>query len=177
MCDRGGCVEDYFQSKSSTSCVKCFNGCHVCSSDPRVCLDCGDYKYLLNNICYSCTDNCVKCTSTGCTSCEVGYLVSSDGTCKTPNIDGCVSYTAAITCQTCDLNYNLVNGNCELSIACNANKTCENCKYNYYLSNRTCLLCPTIANCNSCNVIDSTKCIDCATGYYLNSASICTACP
>lgn len=170
-------MEDYFQSKSSTSCVKCFNGCHVCSSDPRVCLDCGDYKYLLNNICYSCTDNCVKCTSTGCTSCEVGYLVSSDGTCKTPNIDGCVSYTAAITCQICDLNYNLVNGNCELSIACNANKTCENCKYNYYLSNRTCLLCPTIANCNSCNVIDSTKCIDCATGYYLNSASICTACP
>lgn len=75
------------------------------------------------------------------------------------------------------MNYNLVNGACELSIACNADKTCENCKYNYYLSSGSCLLCPTIANCNSCNVLDSTKCIDCATGYYLNSASVCTACP
>lgn len=104
-------------------------------------------------------------------------MVSSDGTCKAPNIDGCVSYTAAITCQTCDVNYNLVNGNCELSIACNANASCTNCKYNYYLSSGTCLICPTIANCNSCNVIDSTKCIDCVTGYYLNSASVCTVCP
>lgn len=75
------------------------------------------------------------------------------------------------------MNYNLVNGNCELSIACNANKTCTNCKYNYYLSSGSCLQCPTITNCNSCNVLDSTKCIDCVTGYYLNSASICTACP
>lgn len=177
VCDRGGCVPGYFQSKSSTSCLKCFNGCQTCSSDPSICLDCGDFKYLLSNVCYSCTTNCVTCTQSGCSSCSIGYLVSSDGTCKAPNINGCVSYNADITCKTCDVGYDLTNGLCVLSIACNANKTCTNCKYNYYLSSGSCLQCPTIANCNSCNVLSSTKCIDCVTGYYLNSASVCTACP
>ena len=58
-CDQSGCATGFFQSKSFSACVKCFNGCQVCDTDPNVCLKCGDYKYLSNNVCFSCSQKCM----------------------------------------------------------------------------------------------------------------------
>ena len=34
-CDLGGCNFGFFQGKTDNSCMKCFNGCPVCGSDPN----------------------------------------------------------------------------------------------------------------------------------------------
>jgi hypothetical protein len=106
----------------------------------------------------------------------MGYFLINN-VCQAPaSISNCVGFDTTYTsCTNCDLNYALSGNACVLSIACNTNATCISCPYNYYLSSGSCLSCPTIANCNSCQMTMSTACIDCATGYY-NSNGVCVAC-
>lgn len=177
-CDVNGCVTGYYQSKDSVICAKCFGGCLNCGNDPNDCLTCGDYKYLSNNVCLNCGFNCLKClNSTSCNTCETGYLPATDGTCKSLNIDNCVSYDSSLACSKCDSNYVLaVNKlSCTLTLGCNSTATCNSCKSSFFLSNGTCLPCPAIANCNYCDQYDSTKCASCIAGYYSSSGS-CTKC-
>lgn len=177
-CDTGGCMNGFFQSKGFSSCVKCFSGCLTCSTDPNICINCGDYKYLLNNQCYSCAANCITCTSAiTCQTCVTGYGVASDGSCKSLTVNNCVAYDANFTCTKCDFNYILGNNLCTLNQTCNATKTCTSCRSGYYISSGQCLVCPTLSNCDTCDSTNSKKCISCSTGFYLNSRGTCVACP
>lgn len=177
-CDTGGCMTGYFQSKNKPYCVKCFNGCVKCGSNPNNCLQCGDYKYLVGNTCESCSANCITCTSsTTCTACDLGFLPTSTGACRSLNIDNCVAYDSNFNCTKCDYNYVLTNNLCILSLECNSTSTCKACKAGYYLSNGNCLTCPSLSNCIYCNQFKSTTCISCAIGYYLSSNGSCTTCP
>jgi hypothetical protein len=177
-CDLNGCVTGYYQSKDSYICVKCFGGCLVCDTDPNVCLKCGDYRYLLNNVCQNCGSNCVSCiNATVCSTCDTGYLPATDGTCKSLDIDYCVSYDASLACSKCDSNYVLAANklSCSLNLGCNSTATCSSCKSGFFLTNGTCLSCPTIANCSYCDQYDSTKCASCVAGYF-SSSGTCTKC-
>lgn len=180
-CDSKGCSTGYYNSQSFLSnCVKCFNGCLNCGSDPNICISCGNFKYLQNNTCYTCSSNCIACNNSDiCTTCISGYLVAFDGTCKAPNVDGCVSYDSNITCTACDISYifNNTTKTCTLSLSCNANSSCTICTSNYYLSASKCLPCGVISNCLSCNQNDATKCIICVDGYYLTINGTCVSCP
>jgi proprotein convertase subtilisin/kexin type 5 len=114
-CDQGGCIAGFFQAKGFSDCVQCFGGCLVCNNDPNVCTKCGDQQYLSNNKCLPCGSNCLVCTNdTTCTSCNLGYLVTSTGSCRAPNVDNCVKYDSYVNCIKCDYNYALTSGSCVL---------------------------------------------------------------
>jgi hypothetical protein len=98
-CDNGGCSSGFYQSKVTSTCVKCFNGCLVCDTNPNLCVSCGNYKFLLDNVCYSCSSNCITCTTaTPCKTCDIGYLVTTDGTCRSVTINHCVTYDSNFLC-------------------------------------------------------------------------------
>ena len=102
--------------------------------------------------------------------------MAADLSCKFPNVDGCTEYNSNVVCTACDQYYTLTNASCVLNITCNFDNSCTTCQYNYYLENGTCLGCPNISNCNSCDSTNKTACIECRTGYYLDSSKTCTVC-
>jgi hypothetical protein len=62
-------------------------------------------------------------------------------------------------------------------MTCNATSTCNNCKSTYYLKSGQCFNCPSLPNCQSCDVRASTSCINCVNGYYPSDSGVCTSCP
>jgi proprotein convertase subtilisin/kexin type 5 len=66
-CDLGGCAPSTTQK--SDGCLRCFNGCFKCASDPNTCLQCSQYYYLSNTTCLSCTAKCLSCNATTCFNC------------------------------------------------------------------------------------------------------------
>jgi hypothetical protein len=183
QCDSQSCAIGYMQFFVSTKCVKCFNGCTVCSDlNPFICLSCGAYKYLSGKICQPCPANCITCTnSSTCTDCIAGYAVYSDGSCKLPPGPPCVQYDTSLNCIKCDTDASFVSGVCTYSLSCNLTGTCVTCPYNYYISTTSpttvyCLVCPQLLNCKSCNLNNNQQCLDCNDGYYLNSNYACSNC-
>ena len=99
--------------------------CTTCGSDGN-CLDCDPGYTLVSGLCAKCPDNCYECTQSQCTSCVSGYSLnsrtfhcySSPGTingniiCNDPFCNSC---TSPDSCVTCDLGYDLMNGQCILS--------------------------------------------------------------
>lgn len=177
-CDVGGCENGFLQMTGSTECITCFAGCTTCdTTDPNICLDCGDYKFLKNSKCFSCGTNCLSCTSaTTCTKCIPGYLVNSNGACAVPPGPPCTQFNLAFACTACTDGFELTGGACSPSMSCNATSTCTNCPYNYYVEAGKCYPCPYIANCNSCNLRSKNKCQVCNTGFFVTAALTCRAC-
>ena len=107
----------------------------------------------------------------------MGYLVASDGSCRSLTIKHCVDYDANFICIKCDHNYVLSSNGltCTISQTCNATSTCDLCKMGYYLSNSQCFDCPTLPNCTYCNIINKNLCISCNKGYY-SDAGVCKSC-
>ena len=184
QCDAGSCATGFTQVAGSTFCVACFAGCTNCdSSNPNICLACGNYKFLNNGSCQGCPSNCIACASaTACKNCVAGYSVFTDGSCQVPPGPPCVAYDSSLTCTQCDSRFRLSSGTCVFNTDCNATGICTTCAYNYYLlttANSTvgnCLHCPYISNCQSCNVANSGQCLACSNGYYVNSAYSCSQC-
>ena len=124
--------------------------------DPNICLDCGDYKYIHDKVCYSCSAKCVTCNSaTNCTACDAGYLVSTDLSCKRLSVQNCVQYRPDLSCITCDQDYiKSADGlSCTLNLSCNDTNNCTSCKMGYYLKDSQCLRCPAIPNCLYCDQV------------------------
>lgn len=177
-CDLGGCAP--YTIQKSDGCLRCFNGCLKCASDPNTCIQCSQYYYLSSTAtCLPCMTNCLSCNSTTCFNCQPGTFMVNNACKSPPSISNCVAFDSTYTnCIACDFNYNLTNATntCTLSLTCNSSSSCTACPYSYYISGGSCVSCPTIANCNSCNMLNKTLCDDCMTGYYLD-AGTCKVCP
>lgn len=102
-CDEGGCEAGYLQMTGSSECITCFAGCTTCdTTDPNICVACGDFKFLKNSKCYSCGLNCVTCSSaTNCSKCSAGYMVKANGECAIPPGPPCIQYNNLLTCTSC----------------------------------------------------------------------------
>ena len=158
-------------------CVECAQGCGVCdTNDLSNCLACNDGYYKNQDICVNCATGCLTCTSaTVCQTCQYGYKLVNNQCfpfCQHP-CSGCVDGQPT-QCTSCFAGYTLSGRTCSSS-PCTS--SCTFCPRNYFLSNsNVCTLCPQINNCVACIPSDSTKCGQCAVGFYLTQNS-CSACP
>jgi hypothetical protein len=60
-------------------------------------------------------------------------------------------------------------------LSCTSNTACLSCRKDFYLSGSVCLPCKNVLNnCDSC--LNASTCLDCFTGYYLESNGSCVAC-
>lgn len=178
QCDSNGCISGTVQIIGTTNCTKCFSGCVKCStSDPNSCLDCGERRYLNGTACESCPTGCKTCTSnTTCQSCKVGfYLVSSTCT-ALPAF--CVALTSNNVCSQCFAGYalNSASNACTADTACNSNSSCTACPLGFTLTAGQCNTCPAISNCLACDSTNTSACIKCNTGFYLDANKVCQTC-
>ena len=70
--------------------------------------------------------------------------------------------------------------NCQTNADCNAQQNCKVCPFGYSLlvvnTSQTCVECNTNSNCARCRPDNTTTCISCKKGDYLNSQKVCVAC-
>ncbi|KAL4508567.1 hypothetical protein ABPG72_003871 [Tetrahymena utriculariae] len=104
----------------------------------------------LGGICESCPPNCNQCSSqTACRTCQLGYYLFVDQTCKFP-------------CPT-----TFIPNNSNQSCACRSNSTLSNltcpCNTGFIDVGGVCQTCPQY--CNNCS--SQTVCTTCQSGYYL----------
>jgi len=140
-------------SAFGVDCALCFEDrCAMCAKS------CEDDEFVNTPqcICESCTtksENCITCTSKGCTKCAIGYGLSNTRICQqcqeTQYSDG------ANPCTTCPENH-YCNGS--VSIACPSDSYAP-------VGSTSCTLCSeTYSNCATCN---SSECLTCKKGYKL----------
>ena len=191
-------------------CQQCDSSCKTCSGTlPTNCLSCNSGKYLLqsNNTCVSCNvdgyyadtviGNCMQCDtacktcsgplSTNCLSCNSGkYLLQTNNSCVTCDVDGYHADTLTGHCLQCDLSCKtcsgILNTNC---ITCNsgkyllqANNSCVSCNVSGYYADIMTGYCEQCdSSCNTCSGILSTNCLSCNSGKYLLQANnSCVTC-
>ena len=140
-------------------CTKCQNNCFNCT-DINTCIQCNQ-GYISTQIsgqqttCVCSVSNCVNCLSGGiCSSCQYGYgLYSMQNLCIPCLIDNCsvCSYNASYYahCDQCSNGLIFKDG------------FCKNCS-------------DVVGNCSVCN--DSSTCLQCKQGFYLNQKSKCNSC-
>jgi hypothetical protein len=91
LCNEGAVLSNGF-------CVPCQAGCAVCSnSNISLCLVCAaGYYFNQTGGCSQCQiENCMTCSSFGCTSCQNGYILNSTFSCVLP---------CEFPCATCSSN-------------------------------------------------------------------------
>lgn len=123
---------------SSTSCLPCSVTCAKCSGSADSCSSClpGQYFNINNQVCRSCSRNCLTCSSEStCTLCRKGFVVTSAGGCR-----GC-----SLSCSSCSAS--------DIT-------QCTSCAVGLELSGSQCVQCPS--NCQVCN---KGFCQTCAPGY------------
>ena len=119
--------------------------------------------------------NCLTCSADNiCSSCSAGLSPSANGsTCVSCNVTNCANCFADNLCQNCDVNFQLVNGVCELCgtpfcLTCNnssGNLTCQGCITGYLLTNGSCVPECTVAGCLSCSLPNT--CTSCDVNFTL----------
>jgi hypothetical protein len=171
------CMTEYYLTSNNT-CLKCSFGCSVCTSNSScttcnsglyltnsgACIVCGTgiatctiaviqscqtTYFLLSTICAGCFTNCNTCSDfVTCSSCALGYFLSSSS-------DSCLACPA----------------NC---LICTSATACTACQQGYTQSNGLC----SAFNCSSldpfCIACAATQCLTCKQGKYLNSGNTCS---
>lgn len=176
FCDDNGCVSGYTALVANHLCVKCLNGCSICSGqDFTVCLSCLDGTYLSGGTCLSCPKGCFTCSSQSvCSKCSEAYSLRMGVCYPTPELP-CAQANSDGACIACIDNYQLVNTTCNIITSKVCTTSCIHCPLAYYLSGQTCISCPAISNCLQCDSTAPSSCLRCASGFYW-SGSACAAC-
>ena len=132
----------------SGSCVLCANPCATCTSNVSVCVTCKrPYSELANGtgVCFRCgQDVCTKCSDTNtsiCLNCAPGYYIDGNGSCT----------ACSANCASC------------------SDSLCLGCVEGFTLNNGTCQTCR--AGCTTCSDRDSSICLVCNSGMYLDLAT------
>jgi len=170
---------------SAGTCLPCLTGCSVCSSTSfATCITCFQGNYLdtsNGNVCQACVSNCFSCTAIGCQTCMTGFFLTSDFACQqTCNIPCATCGSNPNVCNSCIAGYITSNSNpsgCQTVRNCTGN--CTICPFGYKLVSNTasnsitCLACNSNSNCARCVKNNPSTCTSCLSGYYLNAQSIC----
>ena len=165
-----------------TLCNYCNNGYNLINKDKiSFCNStCPDGTYADTGICRNCTENCLKCTSQGCSLCKTGMFLDSGNKC----VSSCLKGIPLI--DKLDLKYKCMPcaegcGSCEIT-----QNNCSSCVDNYYLSNdvllntkscvsscrsgtfpdsvtKSCL--PCYISCKTCNGKEKNNCLTCLSSY------------
>lgn len=188
------CVTGYYSSGGNcllcnlvwSSCTECtISTCLSCQS-PFIVVSTGCacnntaglYKSIVGSTCLSCSSiiaNCSTCSNTGstiCSSCDLGYYVSSSQVCS-PCTGNCLTCSSTPShCDSCLVTYVMVS-----PFTCDCNNTDG---YFYDASTAGCSPCSSLlSNCLTCvlNATSQTVCSLCASTYYWDTASFsCVAC-
>ena len=144
------CEQGYTITPQKT-CSYCGDGCQFCSLSENLspnCLLCFSQKFLNNNKCLICPENCISCDiNQKCLQCKMNCTLLSDGTCiKCP--DNCMSCTKSgnndIACTRCFEKYAL-NSKKECVYCSNITEDgmegCEKCGYNLNTNKYECYEC------------------------------------
>ena len=171
------CAAGYYLTGGS--CALCPSNCLTCPT-ASICNVCADSYFVDSNLlCSPCSENCQTCSDAfTCTKCLSDYYFLNDA-CFSACPDGYYP-NSETTCAPC-------LANCK---HCASNSACGECADTYYLYRPTynsyqCLdACPTktfadesrtchscVNNCDTCT--NSTKCVDCSSGYYKTSDGLC----
>ena len=167
---------------SGTSCLSCVFSCSTClPSDITTCTSCYAGLQLISGACVPCPDKCTACKNGVCVTCISGYTPNAVGTCVLNCILPCRTCVdnSPTTCLSCYSGSKLLNSTCTQDLTCNTYNNCTGCGQgtNYILVGANCLQCGAIANCLQCRPTNSFACSVCSTGYFINNADTCTACP
>lgn len=191
-------------SKELNKCTDCFNGyglidkscqkcsddnCIKCNNDVNKCLNCKKGFTLFNGKCEKLDTFCETYDSNRqCTKC-IGATYLEEGKCKECNDNSKIQNCAfcskdkegKVICKNCFpgfmQNYDTCIKNeesfgCETGIA----GRCLQCEDNYILYNNNCYKCPF--GCLKCELVDNDlNCLECYSGYALNSKFNCDECP
>lgn len=167
------------------NCLPCSATCFTCNStNPSQCFSCYPNSFLVGTTCSSCSSNCLTCQGSNdpniCTSCFTGFSLSVSKTCVAGCPQNCLYCSSATICSVCSSGYtlftqgsNTVCGPCIQTCrtcAMGQPATCLTCGAGFYLSGTSCTPCAT--NCNQCS---AAGCLNCVSGYFLNSANTCSA--
>ena len=165
------CVGNCKICDSSALCSKCNPddpdiGVKVSTRDTCECCDIESDKVLVGDYCYSGTDcgaNCKRCNSLGlaCAVCQDTYFLTADGQCNLCPT-GCTACTIAGACSACTGGLYLLNGRC---VACTED--------GQSISGLNCLTC-SVHNCKRCS--SEGICIECRSGFWLQSDDCCVEC-
>lgn len=146
------------------------------------CMQCKNGYYLRDNACvarFVIINNCSTYSMVDdfCELCSDGYYLSNEGECVTfpTGIFGCVSYSNASTCLSCDKQMYLSGSTCNYvtqSISKCAyyktNTTCALCEFNYYLLDNVCVRAEAL-NCATYSRID--RCASCPEGFGMQQSA------
>src|SRR3990167_545799 len=102
------CNNGYFIAKD-LGCSKCDGICRLCEYDAKTCTGCFLGKFVSNNTCMSCPQNCDFCNgANNCIRCEVGYFVLPENTACGQCPPNCASCWSSETCGECKSGFTLV---------------------------------------------------------------------
>ena len=164
---------------STTACGSCAFGYNLATSgSPLSCIQISITNcFALNPV-----------NPTYCGYCNTGFYVTATGTCTavTTTISNCQYYASATTCANCTATYilsvdklscssfnNVTDGNCGNQILLSS-PVCTQCSVGYTFSNGVCTACGLLSSgCLACDINNSSSCLICTTGYYMNSAGSC----
>ena len=193
-------VDGYYQDTIAQTCNTCDLSCQTCTGAAATnCLTCNTGKYLLaaNNSCVACDvdgyyqdtlaqtceacdTSCQTCSgsaATSCVSCPTGkYLLASNSSCVSCDVDGYYQDTIAQSCNTCDSSCETCNGTAAINcLSCDTgkyllatNNSCVSCDVDGYYQDtltQTCNVCDP--DCQTCNGSSASNCLSCYTGKYL----------
>ncbi|ELP89288.1 hypothetical protein EIN_488100 [Entamoeba invadens IP1] len=105
------CADGYYTAEGK--CVLCnLENCSSCLSDTKcdVC-DLGYFSQL--GVCVKCEENCASCEKDECFLCVKGAFYLVDGKCENCSLH-CTKCGSATECESCEENYETVNGYCKL---------------------------------------------------------------
>ncbi|KAL4454048.1 hypothetical protein ABPG73_009847 [Tetrahymena malaccensis] len=191
------CVAPYQLSNNTCqSSIVCYSSCLTCNGTANnQCLSCNPGFYLTaQNECLACQAPCANCinTATKCLSCTPAQNYTFDSS------NNSCSLICDSSCKTCSLP-NSSNSclSCNNGYYLNASNQCQQCQApcgNCIDSSTKCLSCTPAQNYtfdssnNSCNLIcdsscktcslpnNSSSCLSCNNGYYLNASNQCQLC-
>jgi hypothetical protein len=142
---------------AETGCLSKVPNCVTCSTAIK-CKTCKTGYYLIKPgdiICDTCPNfypNCVTCTSTVCSTCSTGFILSADKLSCAPSsctVANCITCPVKTSCTVCATGYIFTLGKCVLNcgancIQCTSPTACTACATNYYVDAMgACSLCST----------------------------------
>ncbi len=133
----------------------------------------------------ACQANCAYCSSIVCLACSVNYVFNQNLTCQLPCTTPCATCDPnnVLTCLSCISGYTFNGVSCVPDTSCNKDYSCFLCPFGYSLLansngirfNQTCIQCNSSANCARCSLTNSSECLNCLSGFYLDGTA-CLPC-